>query len=279
MELIEIASENVKEFKDFMDEDIMDDFSRVFFRGIGVMDDDENPMGALIYELVDSDSDADTKSDIKCIKAEDDDIILKLQSGYKEAVYDGNITESFYETEDVIFADNLVAAGFSKKEIESKKIYFPVSILDKLPLKMDVKLPEHIDSVNVLSVLQYRSGIKKFVFNGVDGAVRDLVYLPLSWYDMEVSSCSVTGGSVDGMFLIRRTPSGQLHAVMYAAFGPDYRKTLAYLMIYSVKKAKELYPPETMVMVDRHNDKVTKMAQKLFPGCRGRDVFSGSRSE
>ena len=279
MEVVEIASDNVEEFMDFIDDDTADDMSRVFYRGIGVVDDDDNPKGALIFELVDSDSDADTKSDIKLFNAGEDDVISQLQSGYKEAVYEEDVTESFYETGDVSFADALSGLGFSKNEIESQKICFPVSQLDKLPLKMDTKIPEYICSIKELSVLQYRTGIKNFIFNGVKGAVQDLAYLPLSWFEREVSACSVTDNKVDGMLLVRRTPSGELHAIMYAAFGPDYVKTLAYLLIYATKKAKELYPPDTKIVINRHNGNVTKMAQRLAPGFKGEDVFSGKRSE
>ena len=64
MEFVEITEENADEFSGFVDTDVSCNLERCFFFGIGVVGDDDNPVGALVYELINYDSDEDTTSRI-----------------------------------------------------------------------------------------------------------------------------------------------------------------------------------------------------------------------
>ena len=59
--VVEIDSDNVEEYSKFIDQDLQEQLDREFFRGIGAVDDTDTPVGAMVYELLDYDSDEDTK--------------------------------------------------------------------------------------------------------------------------------------------------------------------------------------------------------------------------
>jgi hypothetical protein len=48
---------------------------------------------------------------------------------------------------------------------------------------------------------------------------------------------------------------------------------------YAVKKAYELYPPETKIIIRRHNDQTHAFVGKLFPGAKGEPSIRGGRDE
>lgn len=279
MSVVEISEENASDFMDFLDVDTADDLGRVFFRGIGLTDDSDNPEGAFVYELLDSDGDDDTKSNIKLFNGENDSAMQKLEEEYRKALDDDEVVKSFYETSDDKTAAQLSGAGFSKEQGESKRLVFSLSELEKLPLKRTVNIPSYIMSISELSALQYRNAIKDFLFKGLKGSIEDLAYLPMSWFERSISSCVMSNGKVDGLLLVRKTPSGELHAMLFAAFGPDYVKNLGLMLVYSVNRALETYPPDTKVVINRHNDEVKALAKKLAPDQKGAIVWFGSRDE
>ena len=277
MGTVEITGENAEEFAGLISEDLCEDLSRAFFRGIGVVDENEKPLGAFVYELKNYESEDNTTSMIRLVKGESTEVTRALCDSYLTSAEEDEVTKSFYETTDETEADALHDAGFSKQPAESRKVTIFASDLKDLPIKTNIRIPDHIQSLGELSVVQYRNGIKNFLFKGLKGSLEDLAYLPLGWFEKEVSSCSVTDGKVDGLLLVRKTPSGELHALLYAAYGPDYVRTLPYLLLYSVQKLQELYPPDTKIVINRHTKEVAALTAKLTGGRKGEAVFAGSR--
>ena len=55
MQKCEITGDNSGEFISLIGEDIADDLKRLYYRGIGLKDDDDLPAGALVYELINAD--------------------------------------------------------------------------------------------------------------------------------------------------------------------------------------------------------------------------------
>ncbi len=280
MEVLEISGENAEEFLPLLGPDITDDMKRVFYRGIGAKDDNDVPVGAIIFELIGSEGDEDTKSAIRFAVGKSDDINEAMQKSYKDdAVYDEDIAESFYEFTDETSADLCATGGFSKEKKESDIVRLTLEEVSKMEFAKKRKLPPHIDSISSLSVMQYRCAIKEFLFKGQKGSIEDLAYLPMTWFDGDVSTCSVSDGNVDGLFLVRATPSGVLAPVFFYACGPDYLKNLIFMLIKSIEKMLEKYPPETEVVVSRTKKASRELMAKLAPGLRGEEVFFGTRKE
>ena len=278
MEFIEVSSDNIEDFSNFIDEDLMDDMDRAFFKGIGAVDG--VPAGLLVYELVNSESEEDTKSRIRLINAGNDEIKNGLIKRYREAIAEDEVVESFYETEDEALADILSAEGFSKEQSEGEDLTVTMADVKKLAaIFKSAKAPSFIINLTDSSVMQYRTFIKNCLFKGTKGILEDLAYLPKTWFDTDVSTCAVTDEEVTGALLIRQAPSGTLHAMLYTAYGPDYQKNLSLILANTVLKSVEAYGEDTKLVIRRHNETVRKLTDKLFAGKTGSKVYTGMRSE
>ena len=280
MELIEITEENADGFKDYLDPDIISELGRVFFRGLGAISSDETPVGALVYELINSENEEDTKSRIHRLKAADDTARDFLIAEYKMAVRDDEVIESFYETYDSDMVKALSAYGFSSESMESPDLHLTIEDVKRLDeLRQGKKLPDYIQPLSKMTLLQYRAFVKNCFFNGHKGLVEDLAYIPMGWFDADISSCSFVDDKVDGMLLLRKMPEGNSVVMLFTAFGMDYQKNLGFLMIHSAQRIVEDCPADTKVIIRRHNDMVRRLTDRFFGNLKGDEVFYGSRQE
>ncbi len=280
METVEITENNLESFLPILGEDLSDDTKRLFFRGIGLTDENGNALGAMVLELLHGDNDEEDKGSRICF----------LNSGSKEGfdainsfyrnntVVEEEIRESTYELPEERETEALTRVGFSCEKKESATIVLTLGELSNSKFAR-AKTPKHIKSIEQLTILQYRTAIKRILFKGHKGILDDIAYLPLNWFDSRISSCVISDNHAAGLFLIRRTPTGVLIPVLYCAFGSNSRKNLIYMLRHSLKKALLYYPPETQVMIIRKNKHIRALADKLFPGHRGMEVFSGMRKE
>ncbi len=279
MEYIEITSDNAEDFAAFIDEDMCDNLDRTFFRGLGAVDDSGTAVGALVYELKDSESEEDTKSRVRVL-AGSDDVKEELMTRYTEDIYDEEVIESFYESADEVMSKTLQADGFSFAESEALDLPVSMESIQKIANTLKVtKMPTFIKPLSEISVLQYRSFVKNCLFKGNRGLVDDLAYLPKNWFEIDVSSCAVDNDEVNAVLLLKRAPSGVLYVLLYTAFGPDAKKNLSFLIANTAQKLLQKYPPDTKIVIRRHNEMVTKLTAKLFAGTKGDTVFSGNRRE
>jgi hypothetical protein len=280
MRSIEIDEDNAEDFSDYIDEDMIDNMDRTFFRGIGVTDDDDTPLGALVFELKNSESEEDTTSRIHSFKAENDGAKKLILSEYEKLISEEDVVESFYELADEETAKLLKAGGFSFETSESADIVVGMPDIRRVAESVkSSRLPSFIGDLSGISILQYRSCIKNCLFKGHHGLLEDLAYLPKNWFEQNVSACSLSDEAVDGVLLLKKAPSGMLSVLLYTAFGPDFQKSLAPMMIYTARKIVELYPDDTKVLIRRHNDMVRKLTDKVFANSRGENVYKGKRKE
>jgi hypothetical protein len=114
---------------------------------------------------------------------------------------------------------------------------------------------------------------------GRKGLLEDLAYLPINWFEMDVSSYSEADEKVNGFLLVRKNPSGTLQVKLFIAAGPDYLINLVSMVRFSVQKAYEIYPPDTKIIIKRHNDQTRAFVGKLFPTVKGETAIMGERNE
>ena len=123
MDVVEITEENLEDFASILGEDLSEDVKRVYYSGLGALDEEGRSVGALLYELFDSESEEDTRSRICLLKADDKEISDSLMDYYTTtSVSDEEITESFYETREEAEADTLSEKGFSIGKKQSDDI-------------------------------------------------------------------------------------------------------------------------------------------------------------
>ncbi len=280
VKIVEISNDNINEFFSYVGPDIADDMERRFYRGIGAKNEKEEVVGALIYELLPTDKLDENQSHIRFLKYDSKEAIEAIHQSYKEkAIYDHNIIETFYEIDNEEISDFLVAKGFSRDTKESDFVKVSLGELVDHPMLSSRELPAFITEIGSISVLQYRMAIRSFCLKGEHGILSDLLYLPMIWFDGDVSTCSVSEGKVDGLFLVRVMPSGTLMPVLLFAQGEDYTKKLLMMLVHAAKKAKDKYPPQTMVVVGGKSKEVRSIVSKLLPEKKGEKLFYGSRKE
>ncbi len=280
MEAIEIDGTDLGGFRQILGEDLSDDLKRLYYRGIGVEDDEGNPLGAMVCELMNADSEEETGSRICFLQSGSKEAFDVLHDYYREnTVEDEEVSESAYELADEEAAKALSEVGFSSERKESDNVVVTLGLLRNSKLVKTQKPPAHIRDIGSLSAPQYRNALKKILFRGHNGILEDIAYLPMNWFDTDISSCVVSGDLIPGLFLIRKTPSGMLIPALYFAYGADFKRNLLYMLTYSAQKAMQCYPPETPVLIMRKNAPIRGLSDKLIPGQKGAEVFCGMRKE
>ncbi len=278
MNIIEITKENIEDFSERLGPDTTEDMNRWVYRGFGAVDDSGTVHGAMIYELFGVDLDGDTISRIVRLEGDSQDVKDELKSAYANNVTENKIAKSYYETPDEVMADDLVSFGFSKNAREGREVIVTLADVAKIPINIKAKLPPYVVTLGEVSVIQYRNFVKKAILKGNKGSVDDLAYLSRNWFDKSVSTCSVTHEKIKGVFLLKKTPSGVLQTKLYTAYGPEYVKTLGFLLIKAIQSGLENYPPETKIAINRHSKEVAAMTKKFLAGAKGENVFVGTKN-
>ena len=279
-DIFEITEEELDTFKPLLGSDLSDDVKRAYFKAFGVVDEDDNAQGALVYELLDSESEEDTRGRICLARSDNEETLKELLKYYKEnSVEEDEIVESFYELKEEKEAKALAEDGFSFGKKEDDALTIILDDLSKTPLGKRNKTPDYVKSIDSLSISQFRDAIKQILFKGHKGILEDIAFLPKSWFDNDISSCVISGGMVKGLFLIRKTPAGKLIPVMYFAYGPESRTHLIHMLGFTARQALERYPATTRVVIARKNDSIRTLVGKLLPGISGDEIFYGTRKE
>ena len=280
MKAIDIFEDDPSGFLPVLGEDLSDDLKRLYYRGIGVKDDEGKPLAAMVCELMNVDGDEETESRICFLQPGSKEAFDVLHGYYLEnMVPEEEISGSAYELAEEEAAKALSGVGFSGERKESENVVVTLGQLQKSKLVKTQKPPAHIRDIGSLSVPQYRDALKKILFRGHNGILEDIAYLPMNWFDTDISSCVVSGDLIPGLFLIRKTPSGMLIPALYFAYGADFKRNLLYMLTYSAQKAMQCYPPETPVLIMRKNAPIRSLSDKLIPGQKGAEVFCGMRKE
>lgn len=280
IDVIEISEENLDDFMPLLGEDISDDVRRVYYHAFGVLDDDDEALGAFVYEILNSESEEDTRSRISFAKSDDTTTLEEMVQYYKEnSVKEGEILESFCELDDEVSAKAFAKDGFSFKKRESENITISLKDLEATVLAKKAKIPDYVGSIESLTVLQFRDAVKQILFKGHKGILEDVAFLPKNWFDNSISAYVTSGGMICGLFLVRKSPSGMLVPVLYFAYGPESRMHLLHMLRFTAQKALELYPGNTKVMILRRSDAIKALAGKLLPGKSGEEIFFGTRKE
>ncbi len=138
-------------------------------------------------------------------------------------------------------------------------------------------VPKYILPVCRLTINLFRRGIAKCVSDNRKGILEDLEFLPINWYDTDVSCCVYNGGSVNGFLLVNKTATGKIVVDLFFAYEPEAGKNLLYMINFSVRKALKKYPKDTVVKLVIHNEISAALVKKLFPRKHGKICIMGER--
>ena len=281
METIRITEDNLDEYEELLPGDIAENIGREYFRGIALhKDPDEAAEAALVWEYKNFEEDKDTEAEINWIYAKNQKVGKELFAEYAGEAGENQVTRSFLEMpeDEASLRKILDACGFEIREQESRDVVVCVGELMELPIAKK-RSPSHITAINELMVRQFRKGITNCVFHGRKGILEDLEFLPMSWYDEDVSCCVQNDGKVSGFLLVNRMADSRLMVDFLFALEPDARVNLLQMMRFSIRAAAEKYPEDTEVVLRRHNKMTEALIRELFPGKSGKNVLYGERSE
>lgn len=281
MDIIIISNENIAFMKGYIDDDMLENIGRVFYRGLAVIDNGETS-GAIIWEVKNTESSEDNESTIRFFRAHDEQSAAMLLEAYQEMVKKEKIKLS---TVVMPVKDRkpekefLKHAGFSVTLTESDQIILSLSKLLELSIMKSKAIPEGISSLRSVSTGEFRNGIAKCIKNGKRGLCEDLLYLDASFFENDVSCCNLVNGAIDSFLLFHELPSGMLSIQLMISMNPDARMVLLGMMRYFVLSMDLYYARDTKVLLNRHNQASLLLTEKLFPRDIGIPVYSGSRIE
>ena len=278
MAIVDINEDHIGKYSDLLGT-FADCIGREYYHAI-CSEEEEDVKGYLLWQLIDADEEADTRSEIKAFYCTDDGAATEMLEVYNARVEKLKVVSTYFELPyDTAseYASAFEAAGFSVEAAEGQTITVTVADVEKLPMAKK-KVPDYIMAVSSLMVRSFRKGITNCMFHGCTGGLLpDVSFLPISWYEPEISCYVETDGKPNGFLLVHRNSNDVLEVQMLFAFGPDYVLNVAQMVAFAMGAAIAQYPPQTQIMLRRHNKATAALAAKLFPGVQGEQVLRGKK--
>ena len=281
MEVIMLTEDNVAGFESYLTEDVAENIGRTYYRGLVVTEDD-TPVAGMIWELKNVINEENVESHIKWLKIEREDAADPMFEKYGQMAMETSVKKTTVslpartgKTEKAILKNK----GFSVALMEGDQITARLSEIAQIEFVKKIKKPESINPLRFITQRGFNSVLRRMMSLGHFGICEDLPYLPRSYFENDISCFSEVDGVINGLFLCHKYPSGKLEVSMIAAIGKDYVKILPYMIGVAVQNAIEIYPPDTEVIIDRHNYASLALGEKLFPRGFGIPIYVGERTE
>lgn len=281
MEVIRLNDENITRFSDFIPEDIAENINRTYYRGLVVLEGDA-PLAGMIWELRNNRNEDYRESHIVWLVVTDESAGSMLFEEYKSMITGEDIIRSTFalparaSKEEKAF---LKSNGFSAELMEGDIITAKLSEVEELDFLSRISCSEEVKPLVEVSQRGFNMALRRMVSRGFYGRCEDIEFLPRLFFENDVSCFFEEDGIITGLLLCHLTPSGKLFVEMMACIGKDYLKLLTQMIAKAVEGARGKYPPETEIMIDRHNNATLALGEKLFPRGFGIPVYIGNRDE
>ena len=273
---VRITGNNLEEYAEYIHPDVLQNISRPFYHGLAVRKGTEEPGALVVWEYKNLEEDRDTESEIVFYLENNSGDANTLLREYSAEIHDMESVHSFFELEEK--KEGLETAGFSVKEREGRDILVSLEELSKVgPLRK--KPASNVKPLKGITEKQYKRAVAGFLFRGKKGLVEDIAYLPKTWFDAEVSCCTVMDEKAEGMLLVHKTATGVLFVDFLFSAGSEYQRDLLALMRYSLRAALGKYGGDGVVLIRRHNPEVQALLNKLLPDKKGKQILFGERRE
>ncbi len=283
MEIIDLNEENIREFVSEIGEDVAENISRDYYRGIIVTSEDGKKMAAgVIWQYRNLTEERDTESVIEWIRVCDTVAAGALFDAYSERVAKENtvrthvvipVKDSSNETQ------ALQDAGFKVRLTEGDNIVVSLSELSTLAVMKSRKVPDYIHPLNTLVLRRFRRGVEQCVSIGQTGLCEDLDLLPMTWFDPDISFYAEKDGKICGFLLFHVMPSGMIAIQLMVGWGKDFQQTILGMIRKFIITMEENYSPDTKIQMNRRNQASLLLAEKLLPRGFGIPVYAGGREE
>lgn len=269
MELREITIEQIEKYKEVLDPDEAENIGRDYYCALALHAQPDVPAQAtLIWQLKNVHKEQPTIAEVTWFYAADPASGKELLAEFeKRAGESGACGISFEfkgdksDATSAIFAE----AGYLLKDTQSSELVITVKELSHLAIKSKDEFPAQVTSISRLSMRQFKQGIRNCLYNERNGTLEDLDFLPLDWFEPELSCCVQMNFKVNGYLLVHKQTSGRLAVKLLFACKPASSQDLLHMIRFASTTALEHYPPQTPVVI-RHCDEATRaLVTKLFP--------------
>ena len=283
MAVIELNDDNMFDYPGYIPKDMAENIQREFYRGFLILADADDDMQAgIIWQYHNLESAVDTESVIEWICIRDPDVSDLLFDEYTSRIQDKNVKRSRFVIpvkNSSIEKEAFKNAGFTARLTEGDNVIVSLSELFELPVMKSRKVPDNIGTLNEQTLRKFRKGIEQCIVHGRRGLCEDLSYLPMSWFEVDVSCYSKDEDNISGFLLLHKLPSGILSVQLFVGLKKNAQQDLLGMMRKFIINMEENYPPETKILLNRHTEETLKLTEKLLPRGFGRPVYAGMREE
>ncbi len=282
MDIIELTADNAGLYSELIGRNAAENLGLKGFSGIAA-ETKGHPMAAMIWHTVNSQDRGDhSSSEIVRMEVKDAAAAKELIDAYSRRMIEAGTEWSSFVFDKVQCSTSIEVlrdSGFTLTEGEGTDLYTSVGVLVN---RLLVRIKGSDDSIYGLGTL------KKRTFNEV---IRDCLsktkrklpeYLSnvgTEWFDPEVSCYSETECNINGMLLVHKLPEVALRVELLSSWGSGGETELALMIKYAVSTAFELYPPETPVIIRRHDELSRRLSSYCLPNVKGRPSIYGKRRE
>lgn len=221
------------------------------------------------------------KSIIRTFLASDEEVSAFLFSEYKRRILEEDVTVSEFllpAPNNKFVIDEFEKAGFSPELMESDTICTELSELKTLPF-MKAKSQNDVRMLKMMPKNGFYKEVRNMAMFGDHEMDPDLLYLPRTWFDSDVSCACYVNDEIAGMLLVHKRVSGSLEMVLMSAHGKGYQQIIADMIKQVVQSACSKYSMSTKFYITRCTIPAYALAEKLFPKILGMAVYSGIRPE
>ncbi len=274
MEIVEITANNLEQFTNLIGEEMAESIGRNDHIDLAA---GENNESAIMWRATNSYKvEIDTVEILFFKAAQKNEGKILLLELVRRNSQDGKKQYHFYLDEPgEIEMELLQNFGFDIKKVES------MDVLGKIR-DIQIKKPDlsgdasYVLSISDLSYTEFREFLTKCFMKNKRGLNDDIAYLPMRWYDPDVSCCMMLNGKVTGLLLVHRTPEGILIPVFLYSSRKAPARDMLVMICYSIGMAAQKFSDEAEVRVIRRNQEIQAMTERLFMNHETRLVFEGN---
>lgn len=282
MMIVEVTEDNVEEYREMIPDEYLQDIEREYCNVlVGIDSESHDLIAAVFWEVKNVERERiDNAAEIRWFFAEGKEQAGELLDAFDEKNSYDEVKGAYFELETL--RDQEIAAlkerGFSIKQTQGIDVYVSVEEIMKLDI-VKKRPPEYIMSISDVSSFQFKAGIMNSVFHERYGLLDDLPFLPISWYDPDISSCVLTDDRVTGILLVHKMKPGLRRVELLFSEKLDAAINVLNMLRFSIQAAGRLLEPEELFLIRRHNRTVIELVKKLFPGKKGDRIYRGIRSK
>ena len=273
---------NMHEYESIIADDIGECLERDIFRGIGLRDEYDNPVGAMIWCLqnIADDDNSSCMAYIIWVWCEEKDLPFLFEEYDRQAAAIGVIETSLeLDAESSShLAGGLEKLGFLLEKRESSSLGLTVKDVKVPHPGKDEQVFKRIHPLRELDELSFRRGMANCIYRGKRDVIEDLRTQPVEWYEGDVSCYIESDGVIEGFILAHRTISGRILIDLIVNVSRNSANELRDMLFYSYSNISVLYPEDNPVVFIRRDEASRKLASHFYPGRKGRDVLYGKRT-